>query len=537
MAGGIEASQAELALGRLGLRFVSRETEARYREWHAREAMSFMRITYVATIIVVLPAALAATWFGAREVFGQVACWVLGLVAPIMVAGMVCTYRPWIPRWMGVISIVSNAVAGCVFVVLAFDVMHRPDFAMAATVMSGFIAFSVLRLHVAEAILAALPYFVIHGVLMARSDEEFGNVAAYTSFDLIALAIGMVVAWTIGRTSRESYRQSRTIEAQQQLIDRERDRAAELRERELERVSEEVRRQVAERSRELSEALGKLSHGRVAVEAERMIDGRYRIVRRLGAGGMGVVYEVERSGDQRRLALKTLRGRASPDTMARLAREAHIAAQLDHPNLVPVLDIGIADGGLFLVMPLIGGGSLEQQRARFGDALWATPLLGSIVAGLAALHERGILHRDLKPGNILLADGVPAIADFGLASVSIDPHADTLASSAAHADTAAPLTRAGDLMGTPAYMAPELAAGASSASPASDVFAFGVIAHELLLGCRPFAEPVVFARAEGRVVPPLKLDGIPDLVARSLELEPAKRPTAVELATALRVTG
>jgi hypothetical protein len=534
MVGKVERSQAELALDRLGLRFVSRETEARYRAWHAREAMPFMRLTYLATILFVLPAALTATWFAAPEVFGQVAWWVLGGLAPIMVAGFICTYRPWMPRWMGVISIVSNAIGGVMFVVLTFDVIHRPDFAMASTVITGFIAFSVLRLHVGGALLAALPYFVTHEVLMARSDEAFGNVAAYTSLDLIALAIGTLVAWTIGRTSRESYRQSRTIEAQQQLIDRERDRAADLRERELERVSEEVRRQVAERSRELSEALGKLSHGRVAIEADRMIDGRYRIVRRLGAGGMGVVYEVERSGDQRRLALKTLRGRASPDTMARLAREAEIAAQLDHPNLVPVLDIGIAEGGLFLVMPLIGGGSLEQQRARFGDASWATPLLGSIVAGLAALHERGILHRDLKPGNILLADGVPQIADFGLASASIDPHSDTLASSAAHADTAAPLTRAGDLMGTPGYMAPELAAGASSASPASDVFAFGVIAYELLLGRAPFAEPVVFARAEGRVVPPLARDGIPDLVARSLELDPAKRPTAVELATALR---
>ncbi len=191
-----------------------------------------MRITYLATIIFVLPAALVATWFGAREVFGQVAWWVLGLLAPIMVAGIVGTFRPWMPRWMGLVSMVSNAVAGCLFVVFAFHVMHRPDFAMAATIITGCIAFSVLRLQVAEAILAALPYFVIHGVLMARSDEASGNVVAYASLDLIALAIGTVVAWTIGRTSRESYRQSRTIEAQQQLIDRERDRAAELRERE-----------------------------------------------------------------------------------------------------------------------------------------------------------------------------------------------------------------------------------------------------------------------------------------------------------------
>jgi serine/threonine protein kinase len=315
------------------------------------------------------------------------------------------------------------------------------------------------------------------------------------------------------------------------VIDREREHAAELRERELERVSEEVRRQVAERSRELSETLGKLSRAPVAMEADRMIDGRYRVLRRLGAGGMGAVYEVERASDRRRLALKTLRGRASPETLARLAREAQIAAQLDHPNLVPVLDVGIADGVLFFVMPLIAGGSLEQQRPRFGDAGWVKPLLASIAEGLAALHEHGIVHRDLKPGNILLADGVPQIADFGLSRL---PDSDTVESMDAHADTAAPLTRTGDLMGTPAYMAPELAAGANAASPASDVFAFGVIAYELLRGRAPFAEPVVLARAKGRDVKPPVIDDLAAPIACSLDSDPAKRPSAVELATALR---
>jgi serine/threonine-protein kinase len=408
--------------------------------------------------------------------------------------------------------------------------------AMASTIISGFLAFAVLRLHIGEALLAALPYFAIHEILMVRSELTRGDVIAYSCVNLIALATGTIVAWTIGRTSRESYRQRRTIEAQQQVIDREHERAAELRERELERVNEEVRRQVAERSRELSETLGKLSNAPVAIEANRTIDGRYRVVRRLGAGGMGAVYEVERTSDGRRLALKTLRGRGNPDILARLAREAQIAAQLHHPNLVPVLDVGIADGVLFFVMPLIAGGSLERQRPRFGDAGWVKPLLAPIAAGLAALHEHGIVHRDLKPGNILLADGVPQIADFGLASVPVDRGSDTLDSSAAHADTATPLTRAGDLMGTPAYMAPEFAAGANAASPASDVFAFGLIAYELLRGRAPFGEPVVFARAEGRVVKLPVVDDLAAPIARSLDLDPAKRPSAVELAAALRAT-
>src|SRR5207244_2632202 len=90
---------------------------------------------------------------------------------------------------------------------------------------------------------------------------------------------------------------------------------------------------------------------------------------------------------------------ATRELERQFAREAQIAAELKHPNLLDVVDVGIADGMLFLVMPLVTGGSLEGARARFGDAAWATPLLSQIAAGLAALHARGIVHRDLKPGN------------------------------------------------------------------------------------------------------------------------------------------
>jgi hypothetical protein len=303
------------------------------------------------------------------------------------------------------------------------------------------------------------------------------------------------------------------------------------RQRALEQTAAELRRQVSERSRELADALAKLSQPPRPLESDRLIDGRYRVVRRLGSGGMGTVYEVERTRDGEHLALKTLRGRSEPDVMARFAREAQIAAELSHPNLVPVLDVGIADDGLFLVMPLVTGGSLEQQRAKFGDAAWARPILRSIAAGLGALHDRGIVHRDLKPANVLLDGGVARIADFGLATLRANGSADTVAGDSidgALAVTAAPLTRAGDVFGTPAYMAPELAAGVHDIKSASDVFAFGLIAHELVTGRAAFAEPPLVARLHGR---PIELaPGTDAMIARCLDLDPQKRPSADELA-------
>jgi Protein kinase domain len=281
------------------------------------------------------------------------------------------------------------------------------------------------------------------------------------------------------------------------------------------RANAELRRQVAERSKDLAEALAKLAR-QPALDAGHTIDGRYRVLERIGAGGMGTVYAVERASDKVRFALKTLRGTGGSEAMARLAREAQIAAGISHPNLVPVLDVGLADGSLFLVMPLLGG-SLATQRVRFGDASWARPLLAQIALGLQALHERGIIHRDLKPSNILLDDGVARIADFGLATLVED---GTL--------TATGLTRAGDVFGTPAYMAPELAGGVRDPAPASDIFALGVIGYELLSGRAPFAEAPIFARV---FAAPAAVDPIID---RCLDADPAKRPSAGDVVAALR---
>src|SRR5579859_458741 len=221
----VEPLHDELALAGWGLVFVRPDTEAAYRAWHARQAMPFLRITYVATLVIVLPAALfIGHAFPAG--FGVVAQWILLILAPLLLAGLAGTYRPAMARWMGPMGVFNNALCGCSFVAMAFYALHRPDLAMGATVMAAFYAFTTLRLHLGQAVLAALPYFALDEVLTARLSP--GDLAFYSCMLAVALGTGVIVAATMNRTLRSSYRQERIIEAQRTIIERERRRADEL---------------------------------------------------------------------------------------------------------------------------------------------------------------------------------------------------------------------------------------------------------------------------------------------------------------------
>ncbi|MBV8762036.1 MAG: serine/threonine protein kinase [Deltaproteobacteria bacterium] len=289
-----------------------------------------------------------------------------------------------------------------------------------------------------------------------------------------------------------------------------------------------LKRLVEHTAAELSVALTKLvQHPREPLEVGQVIDGRYRIERWLGSGGVGAIHEVTRLSDNARFALKTLAGTVEPAAMARFAREAEVSARLNHPNLVPISDFGVTDGRLFIVMELVDGGSLEDQRVRFGRVSWAVRPLSQLAAGLAAMHAAGIVHRDLKPANVLVtATGVVKIADFGLASLH-DVRDEKLADSR--------LTHAGEVFGTFDYMAPELSEGARSSGPATDIFAFGVIAHEVAYGKKPFSEPPILMKLAKQPVPAAAPGGpLGPLIARCLDLDPRQRPTASALVTALR---
>ena len=304
---------------------------------------------------------------------------------------------------------------------------------------------------------------------------------------------------------------------------------------EVRALNDELRQQVAARSRQLAEAL-ELADPSASrrLQAGDVVDGRYRVGRVLGAGGMGTVYDVERLHDGRHLALKVVQTTTS-ENITRFAREAQIAAPLDHENLVAIIDVGIWRGLAYLVMELVEGGSLEDQRARFGEVPWALPLLAQMAGALAALHERGVVHRDLKPANVLLSTTggrlVVKITDFGIAFQGVDAFEKTLD---ARSSVLSRLTATGVMVGTLPYMAPELAlGGARAAGAAADMFAFGLIAHELLTGRSAFDVPPVLVARSGLPSPaPLPPGlGAARLAAIDgcLHVKPEQRPTALDV--------
>jgi serine/threonine protein kinase len=435
--------------------------------------------------------------------------------------------------------------------------------------------------------------------------------------------------------------------------------------REVQLLNDELRRQIAARSRDLAEKLSRMEMEGEELDAPlqplekgTVVENRYRVIKELGSGGMGTVYEVERVTDAKHLALKALAGGGDAQARARFAREAQIVANVNHPNVVSIVDVDVAKSGfIFLVMELVPSGTtLHDVRRRHRDIPWTLGVLAQVAEGIDAIHEAGIIHRDLKPGNILLSregDGrkpLVKITDFGISSLApdgtrisamdraamvasssslpdpqemLDPFAASgggrekslsgrpegipavkisdleagrgrkeapdsglvtsarpellldleyrpasVSEAAIEGETvplpkqvvqepggagprtpqapptpSTPLTETGLIFGTPQYMAQELTTGTKNATRASDVFSLGIIAFEVLTGKRPFPEAPVSAKLNGRALPatvpfrvmcPTLPQEVATLLDRSMSHDPRARPTAKELAVALR---
>ncbi len=236
----------------------------------------------------------------------------------------------------------------------------------------------------------------------------------------------------------------------------------------------------------IADSLGLLFERAPQSSGPDLIQGRFRVERRIGQGGMGVVYEATDLELERRVAIKLLSDQRLGDASAlsRFRREARVLASFQHPNVVIIFDAGsLVNGQGFLVMELLRGVSLSQELAAKGRLPIGqiSHILQGVCSGVDAAHRRSIIHRDLKPQNIFLAEHeggvIPKVLDFGLAAL-IDPDGTTL--------TLADATGAGALVGTPGYIAPERLRG-ERGGEAGDIWAIGVIAYEMLTGRRPFA--------------------------------------------------
>ena len=210
--------------------------------------------------------------------------------------------------------------------------------------------------------------------------------------------------------------------------------------------------------------------------------GDYKLLEEIGRGGMGVVYKARQIRLNRLVALKLVRSGEFADQkeVARFRSEAEAAAHLDHPNIVPIYEVGEQEGRHYFSMKLIEGGALSERIANRKSQISnseAAKLIACVARAVHYAHQRGLLHRDLKPGNILLdAQGQPHVTDFGLAK---------------RIETDSAMTLSGAILGTPAYIAPEQAAGAKQLTTAADVYSLGAILYELLADQPPFVGETV----------------------------------------------
>jgi Protein kinase domain len=360
--------------------------------------------------------------------------------------------------------------------------------------------------------------------------------------------LSVVLSWMLYVARRRDFLQRRTIDEQRTALAelnvglerRVGDQVAEIvqRAREVEELNAQLAAKVRERSTELSIALAKLARQDTdrAVPRGLVLGDRFEIGELLGSGGTGAVYSGIDRTNGGRVAIKVIRASTSRelDALRRFIREAGTAARVEHPAVVRMIHVDVSDDGmLFQAQELVEGTTL-QRRLRRGHR-WEAGVIARLASvlceALAAAHGVGVVHRDVKPANVMLTSAAPGLKllDFGISKLYDDTHEDDGA------------TRTGTILGTPAYMAPEQVDGTRRVTHRADVYAVGVILFQMLTGRLPFEEvtrraPLRAALGDAPDVRSIHADlpeALARLVACCLERDPESRRGAREVAREL----
>ena len=363
------------------------------------------------------------------------------------------------------------------------------------------------------------------------------------------VVVSLILSWVLYAARRRDFGQRVTIEQQGAsltalnagLEQRVAEQVSEIVERaeEVGRLNAQLQAQVRARSSELSMALAKLAQDRETDGSLRkgvVLGDRFEVGNILGQGGMGVVYDGIDRTTSAPVAIKVIQASSSQQLAAlrRFLREAKAGASVAHAAIVKVLHVDVSDDGMFFQVQEL----VEGRALRGGVALdpGAVARFGAVLCdALAAAHDRGIVHRDVKPSNILLTKGAPGmkLLDFGIAKLHEDGHSPEERDG----------THSGVILGTPAFMSPEQVEGIRAVTPASDVYAAGLVLFLLLTGKHPFDEertlhglvfshlcvPAPDARSLRASVPA----PFAELVSRCLQKDPVLRPSARDLGVAL----
>ena len=450
---------------------------------------------------------------------------------------------PVVARWIGpvvaTIYLVHGALCTAIGLISTQSVSTYVDYCLGMAVIvciatrTAVIAYSI-----------GLATLVVSMIVVVPSSVAF--LATMPTCGTIT-AVGAALASALYAGRRREFRQRLTIERQRDQLgalnsDLERRVQAQVGEivahaTEVELLNAQLRTQVRARSGELSLALARLAQQRRqgdSVLRGTLLGGRFVVGDLIGEGAMGVVYQGVDQASHARVAIKVVQATSTQtlDALRRFAHEADAVAAITHPAVVRMLDVDISDDGLlFQVQELVDGKSL----ARMAQRAWSpgdSARLGAVLCeALAAAHAVGVVHRDVKPENIMLTTTPPGLKllDFGIAKLY----------AAVHGHGSDAITRTGMIVGTPAYMAPEQVLGASEVTDRADVYAVGVILFRLLSERSPFEaespREMMMSRLlddapSVRAFQPLVPESLAQLVDRCLVRSSEDRPPAAELA-------